>query len=126
MLAQVTLDELREYVGIERPYHWLFPSEKRRDRHMHPRTVQRAVAMAARAAGIKKKVTPHTMRHSFATHLLEEGMDLRYIQKLLGHKKSTTTEIYTHVADRDLARIRSPADTLLGPPLSSPEESDQD
>jgi site-specific recombinase XerD len=81
---------------------------------MHVRTVQRAVAVGAPDAGIGKRVTPHTLRHSFATHLLEEGTDLRYIQRLLGHKKTTTTEDYTHVADRDLARIRSPADTLLG------------
>jgi integrase/recombinase XerD len=113
MLAQVTLQELRSYARVERPHHWLFPGE-RRDRHLHPRCIQRAVGLAAKAAGIRKRVTPHTFRHSFATHLLEEGTDLRYIQRLLGHKKSTTTEIYTHVADRDLARIRSPADTLLG------------
>jgi site-specific recombinase XerD len=115
MLAQVALEELRSYARLERPHHWLFPGE-RRDRHLHPQSVQRAVRLAARAAGIRKKVTPHTLRHSFATHLLEEGTDLRYIQRLLGHKKSTTTEIYTHVADRDLGRIRSPADTLLGEP----------
>ncbi len=114
MLADVALEELRRYWRFERPHHWLFPGE-RRDRHMHSRTVQRVVREAAARAGIRKRVTPHTLRHSFATHLLEEGTDLRYIQKLLGHKKSTTTEIYTHVADRDLARIRSPADTLLGP-----------
>jgi len=121
MLAQVTLEELRSYARLERPHHWLFPGE-RRDRHLNPQTVQRAVRMAAKAAGIKKKVTPHTLRHSFATHLLEEGTDLRYIQRLLGHKKSTTTEIYTHVADRDLGRIRSPADTLLGG--SDPDDDD--
>jgi site-specific recombinase XerD len=121
MLAQVTLDELRTYARLERPKHWLFPGE-RRDRHLHPRCIQRSIGRAARAAGIRKKVTPHTLRHSFATHLLEEGTDLRYIQRLLGHKKSTTTEIYTHVADRDLARIRSPADTLLG----GSEEEDEE
>jgi len=121
MLAQVTLEELRSYARMERPHHWLFPGE-RRDRHMHSRTVQRAVTQAARAAGIRKKVTPHTLRHSLATHLLEEGTDLRYIQRLLGHKKSTTTEIYTRVANRDLARIRSPADTLLGPSRADSEE----
>ncbi len=114
MLALVALDELRAYWKFERPHHWLFPGE-RRDRHMNTRTVERVVREGALEAGIRKRVTPHTLRHSFATHLLEEGTDLRYIQRLLGHKKSTTTEIYTHVADRDLARIRSPADTLLGP-----------
>jgi site-specific recombinase XerD len=115
MLADVALQELRDYWRFERPHHWLFPGA-RRDRHMHARTVQRHIAIAAKEAGIRKKVTPHTLRHTFATHLLEEGTDIRYIQRLLGHKKTTTTEIYTHVADRDLARIRSPADTLLGSP----------
>jgi site-specific recombinase XerD len=114
MLADVALLELRNYWRCERPHHWLFPGEHR-DRHMHSRTVQRAVTDAARKAGIKKTVTPHTLRHAFATNLLDVGTDLRYIQKPLGHKKSTTTEIFTHVAGRDLVRIRSPADTLLGP-----------
>lgn len=113
MLADVALEALRSYWRYQRPMTWLFPGE-RRDRHMNTRAVQRMVTDTARRAGIRKRVTPHTLRHSFATHLLENGTDLRYIQRLLGHKKSTTTEIYTHVADRDLARIRSPADRLLG------------
>ena len=112
MLADVAQKEIESYKRLEQPTHWLFPGD-RRDRHLNTRTVQRVVAQAARKAGIKKKVTPHTLRHTFATHLLEAGTDLRYIQRLLGHKKSTTTEIYTQVADRDLAKIRSPADELL-------------
>jgi site-specific recombinase XerD len=76
--------------------------------------VQKVVARARVRAKIAKRVTPHTLRHSFATHLLEAGTDLRYIQELLGHASSRTTEIYTHVSNRDLARIRNPLDELPG------------
>ena len=69
------------------------------------RTIQQIVKNAARKAGIKKKVTPHTLRHSFATHLLEAGADIRYIQQLLGHKSLRTTQIYTHVANKDIKKL---------------------
>lgn len=69
------------------------------------RTIQAIVKAAARDAGIKKKVTPHTLRHSFATHLLEGGADIRFIQQLLGHKDLRTTQIYTHVASRDIKKL---------------------
>ena len=69
------------------------------------RTIQQIVKNAATKTGIKKKVTPHTLRHSFATHLLEAGADIRYIQQLLGHKSLRTTQIYTHVAGKDIKKL---------------------
>ncbi len=113
MLSPVVLGVLREYVKIDRPYHWLFPAGHRRDRHITTRAIQREVTLAAKRAGIEKRVTPHVLRHSFATHLLESGTDLRYIQELLGHTKISTTVIYTHVAKREARRIVSPIDRLF-------------
>ena len=80
--------------------------------HLHASTVQKAVKRAARKAGIDKHVTPHTFRHSFATHLLEAGYDIRTIQELLGHKDVKITIIYTHVANRGVLGVRSPLDEL--------------
>ncbi len=69
------------------------------------RTIQQVIKRAAKKAGIKRKVSPHTLRHSFATHLIENGVDIRYVQQLLGHKDLKTTQIYTHVANRDIKRL---------------------
>ncbi len=90
---------------------WLFTGGKD-GRPITARTAQKIVARTGRRAGIRKKVTPHVLRHSFATHLLERGTDIRYIQELLGHATTRTTEIYTHVTRKDLARIQNPLDEL--------------
>lgn len=91
---------------------WLFPSGSYPGRHLSTRSIQAVFERAVKEAGITKPVSMHTLRHSFATHLLERGTDLRYIQELLGHESSKTTEIYTHVTTRDLAKIKSPVDFL--------------
>ncbi len=83
--------------------------------HLHPSSVQRAVKSAVRSIGLAKRVTCHTFRHSFATHLLEDGYDIRTIQELLGHRSVKTTMIYTHVLNRGGRGIRSPLDTIWGP-----------
>lgn len=76
-----------------------------RDEKYNKRTIQQIIKFASKKAGIKKNVTPHTLRHSFATHLLEAGADIRYIQQLLGHKDLRTTQIYTHVANKDIKKL---------------------
>ncbi len=81
-----------------------------RKRKYSPKTIQEMVAKASKRARIKKKITPHTLRHCFATHLLEKGTDIRLIQRLLGHSRVETTTIYTQVSNNDLTKIKSPLD----------------
>jgi len=81
--------------------------------HLAERSIQNVFHRAIKEAKIKKKVTVHSLRHSFVTHLLESGIDLRYIQKLLGHSSSKTTEIYTHVSKKSISEIINPLDKAL-------------
>ena len=111
LLSETALQILRDYWRQYQPRDWLFPGAKPNS-HIHPRSIQKIFSNARRKAGIRKEVSVHSLRHSFATHLLEDGTDIRYIQELLGHKKSETTEIYTHVSTRDISRIQSPLDKL--------------
>ena len=112
ILSDTAWRELSRYIQEYRPDEWLFPGQQP-GMHINERTVQKVFENVCNSAGISKDVSVHALRHSFATHLLEEGTDLRYIQELLGHKSSKTTEIYTHVSERDIRRIRSPLDRLM-------------
>jgi site-specific recombinase XerD len=87
-------------------------SNKTRRHHLHESSLQKAVRNAARSAGIDKRVTSHTLRHSFATHLLQHGRDIRVIQDLLGHADLSTTMIYTHVLQKGGLGVQSPLDAL--------------
>ncbi|TCX54619.1 recombinase XerC [Dehalobacter sp. 12DCB1] len=111
ILSEITLNILRKYVREYKVKDWLFKGGNEGS-HLSERSVQNIFKEACTKANIKKDVSVHSLRHSFATHLLEGGTDLRYIQELLGHKNSKTTEIYTHVSQRDLAKIHSPIDAL--------------
>ena len=93
-----------------RSEYWHEPSRQRRMRHIHPTALQRAVTDAARRSGISQRVSCHTFRHSFATHLLESGYDIRTVQVLLGHRDVSTTMLYTHVLNKGGLGVRSPLD----------------
>jgi site-specific recombinase XerD len=90
---------------------WLFAGQK--GKQYSATSIGKVVKEISGKAEIKKRVTPHMLRHSFATHHLEQGTDLRYIQELLGHESSKTTEIYTHVSDKDISKLINPLDKIF-------------
>jgi len=118
LLSQKALAIMREYYHVYAPKVYLF--EGPNGECYSPRSVQNVVKNAVARAGINKRITPHSLRHSFATHLLENGTDLRYIQNLLGHNSPKTTMIYTHVSDMAVQKIRNPFDMMEQMPQNFP------
>ena len=109
-LSQKALEQPRLYYKEYKPAEYLFAGQF--GGQYSTRSIQALFRKALKVCGIKKKATVHTLRHSYATHLLESGTDLRIIQELLGHKSSKTTEIYTHVSNRTKQKIPNPLDQL--------------
>jgi site-specific recombinase XerD len=114
---------VRKYPNADREWGWqyVFPASNRyfdreagvhRRHHLHETVIQKAIKEAVRRSGLTKPATPHTLRHSFATHLLARGYDIRTVQELLGHSDVSTTMIYTHVLNRGGRGVQSPADSL--------------
>ncbi len=110
LLGNKTLEILRKYVIEYKPKEWLFEGAK--GEQYSTSSIQANLKIAVDKVGIKKRITVHTLRHSFATHLLESGTDIRYIQSLLGHSSGKTTEIYTHITTKGFDQIKSPLDNL--------------
>ncbi|WP_020538193.1 tyrosine-type recombinase/integrase [Lewinella cohaerens] len=119
LLSENCLQALQTYLKKYQPKLWLFEGQD--GGQYSNRSVQAILRRAVVASGINPRTTVHTLRHSFATHLLEQGVDLRYIQDLLGHASSKTTEIYTHITSSATDKIVSPLDAILGPPEDKKE-----
>ena len=113
-LPVIMLELLRSYWRIYRPSHWLFPSgHRQKDTAISHSSVQKAFKAALRESSVRKNASVHTLRHSYATHLLEDGVDLRFIQMLLGHRSPTTTAIYTHLTKRGERVVQNAINRLM-------------
>ncbi|MCB0374679.1 MAG: tyrosine-type recombinase/integrase [Sinomicrobium sp.] len=110
VLSEKVLNLLREYFRKYKPVEYLIEGAK--GGRYSDKSVQSIMKQSLKKASIRKKATVHSLRHSFATHLLDEGTDIRFIQELLGHVRLETTQIYTHVSSRSINKIKSPADNL--------------
>jgi site-specific recombinase XerD len=118
VLSDRFLAYLRDYWRRHRPTEWLFAG-KTVVGHACPNTVRNVFHAAVASTSISKKITPHVLRHCFATHLMESGVDIAVIQALLGHGSLRATEVYTHVSVEHIGRVKSPLD-LLGTPAAKP------
>ena len=112
ILSQTTLEYLRQYWREYHPTEWLFNGAKEKD-HLSTNSIQQLFYQAKKRAGITKPASVHTLRHSFATHLIEAGTSLHHVQLLLGHRSPTTTTVYLHVSRLNLAQVTSPLDKAV-------------
>ncbi|MBK6948388.1 MAG: tyrosine-type recombinase/integrase [Haliscomenobacter sp.] len=110
ILSEKAFGLLKEFLEVYRPFEWVFEGQS--GGKYSETSVQKIFTLAKEKSGVNPYGTVHTLRHSFATHLLEKGVDLRYIQELLGHESSKTTEIYTHITKKGWDKIKSPLDDL--------------
>ena len=120
MLSPKLLEVLRTWWRVNKPKHWLFPSD-RVGSHVTKDSVELACQKARQRSGISKPITPHSLRHSFATHLLESGTDVRTIQLLLGHRSLATTARYLRIATSKVCSTASPLDLLPQPAAAEPK-----
>lgn len=111
VMAEIVKPLINNYINTYRPTRFVI--EGRAGERYSDSSVRAFLKASCKAAGIKKRVTPHTLRHSYATHMMEQGVDLRHIQELLGHAKPETTMIYTHVAQKNLMKVQSPLDVVV-------------
>ena len=124
ILSDFVVRALERYWKVFQPREWLFEGQEA-GKPYSIRSAEYVFEQAAQRAGIAKDVSIHSLRHAFATHMLEQGTDLRYIQDLLGHESVKTTEIYTHVSQCKVARLRSPIEQLMKPGLNKPDGFEQ-